>query len=210
MKIQEIIEKIDKDEGYIGDFIEVEEFILLQTKHVLTNNVVDLCVYVNEETNMLENNILSQVLFTNILKAHYFTDIELGINLGEMLSRVPDENSTIEEIEEIEEQNAEDLNKLMEIHDLLEEYSIIDYIDSEFKNDNLKEIIDYKINQKIQNHNSVYNVLQNIFKSLPSMEDIGNLMNTLPQELNSLKNLEILNPVPEKKSKKPSVKKSKK
>jgi hypothetical protein len=188
MELKQIIVEL-KEGKFFPDLIKVEEYIPFSTKRVLTDDVVGLCLYLDEETNLLVNDILFKDLLTVIMKTLQLTDVEI-------------ENVT----DELGELN---IDVVIEAYDNLIELGIYEYIKSQLKNDDIDAIIEYKIKQRLETYNSVGNVIKGIVNELvskiPSQEEIGNLMTSLPSQLEDLKSLKILNPS-NVKSKTPSKK----
>ncbi len=177
MELKQIIAEL-KEGKFFTDLIKVDEYIQFTTKRVLTDDVIGLCLYKDEETDLLVNDILFKDLLTVIMKTLQLTDIEID--------NITDENGEL------------NIDVVIEAYDNLMELGIYEYIKSQFKNDDIDAIIEYKIKQRLEIHNSVGNVIKSIVNELvsriPSQEDIGNLMTSLPSQLEDLKNLKILNP----------------
>jgi hypothetical protein len=177
MELKQIISQLEEGKSF-PDLIKVDEYIPFSIKRVLTDDVVGLCIYKDEETDLLVNDILFKDLLTVIMKTLQLTDVEI--------ENMTDENGEL------------NIDVVIEAYDSLMELGIYEYIKSQLKNDDIDAIIEYKIKQRLETYNSVGNVIKSIVNELvskiPSQEEIGNLMTSLPFQLEDLKNLKILNP----------------
>lgn len=196
MKLNEIID-LKPTQQQLSGLIKVElPYIPLADKRNITDNIARLSVYVDETTILLMHDVLAQRLLSAIHRVLYLTDIEI--------ENILDENNDI------------NIEIAVNSYDKMIQNGILQHIEAQLVNDDIDEIVNYKIKQNIETYNSVSNVLRNIVTDLvskiPSQEDIGNLMTSLPSQIEGLKDLKILNGLntPTQNTKKPSKSKSKK
>ena len=178
MKLKTLVNKIKKDEK-LEDLIKVQEFIKFITKRNICDNVSSLCIFLDDETKLMKRDIMFQELLTKVFKIMHLTDIELPTFV----------------IESEDDNNGDlDLEVLTELYDTLNEYGIIEFVECKLANDDIDWTIDKIVSQDIETYNSSSRIISDLISNLPSMEDIGNLMTTLPNQLKDIQNLEILKP----------------
>lgn len=189
MKLKLILDKLNKGESEVLGEIKITKYIPFYLRRVIVKNVAmqvtvkDEDVYDDEGelyakgTEQLVHDVIYQELLTFAYKIAFLTDIEVEglIDEDNII------NSTIAE----------------EAHNQMGESGIYDYINDQFVNDDIEELITYEVRQTLEINNSVANVLKTIVEDLvskiPNMEDIGNIMTQIPSQLEGLKDLKFLN-----------------
>ena len=189
MKLKSILDKLKKGEGEVLEKIKITKYIPFSTKRAITKNVAMQVTFKDEDvyddegelftkgTEQLVHDVIYQDLLTFAYKIAFLTDIEIeGL---------------------IDEDNIINFIVAEEAHNQMGEVGIYDYINEQFINDDIDEIITYEVNQELQRNNSTANILKIIIEDLvskiPTQEDIGNLMTQIPSQLEGLKDLKFLN-----------------
>lgn len=207
MKLKSIISKLKKGENEVLEKIKVTKYIPFSTKRAIVKNVAMQVTYKDEDlytnegeliqrgTEQLIHDSMLQELLTFAYKVSFLTDI------------------VIEGL--LDEDNIVDIKVAEEAYDLMcgyniDEYtSLYDFIESNFINDDIYETITYEVEQELNRTNSTANILkvilEDIISNIPTMEDIGNLMTQIPNQLESLKDLKILNSISDNKTPKNEV-----
>lgn len=196
MKLKSIISKLKKGETEVLDKIKVTKYIPFATKRAIVKNVALQVTYKDENifdtesneliakgTEMLVHDLLLQELLTFSYKIAYLTDITVD--------GLIDEDNIINI--EIAEKAYDDVCSCV-----MDEYlNLYQFINTKFTNDDIESIISHEVKQELERNNSTANVLKNVVEDLvsklPTQEEIGNLMTQIPNQLESLKDLKILN-----------------
>ena len=188
MKLKSLISKINKNEDGVWDKIKITKYIPFSTKRAIVKNVVTLSTYldngvVGEDgevlingTGFMKSDTMLEGLLTFAYKVEFLTDI------------------TVDGL--LDEDMIVDIEVAEQAYDLMMEKGIYDYINKQFVNDDIWEIIQPEVSQELEINNSVANILkttiEDLVAKLPTQEEIGQLMTQLPSQLDGLKNLNIL------------------
>jgi len=189
MKLKSIISKINKNEDGALDKIKVTKYIPFSTKRAIVKNVTALSTYMDGDivsedaseiiirgTGMMKNDVILEELLIFAYKIAFLTDI------------------TVDGL--LDEDMVVDIEIAEQAYDSMVEREIYDYINEQFVNDDIWELVRYEVSQELEINNSVANVLkttiEELVAKLPTQEEIGQLMTQIPSQLDGLKNLNIL------------------
>ena len=195
MKLKSILDKLKKGEGEVLEKIKIAKYIPFSTKRAITKNVTMQVTFKDEDVYDDEGNLYSkgteqlvhdkiyEELLTFAYKIAFLTDIKIDGLIDE--DNIVDVTVAEKAYDEIHSQS-------LGIYD-----NLYVYINEQFVNDNIEELITYEVNQELKRNNSTANILKIIIEDLvskiPSQEDIGNLMTQIPSQLEGLKDLKFLN-----------------
>jgi len=195
MKLKSIISKLKKGEEGTLEKIKIKSYIPFSTKRAIVKNVALQTTYRDESIYSEEGELLvqgtEQLVWDSMLqdllifayKVAYLTDITI--------------DGLIDEDNIVDIQVAEKAYDEMCGYQLDECSDLYQYINSQLTNDDIEFIIDNEVGQELDRNNSTANILkiiiEDLVSKLPSQEDIGNLMTQIPNQLEGLKDLKILN-----------------
>jgi hypothetical protein len=178
MKLQELISKIQEsgESTDLKSLINTKSYLPILTQRAIVKSICDMCLYVDEETDMLQCDYVMKELFYVLNTTLECSDIEID--------GIIDENGEI------------DLETAVEAYDLIIEFGVYEHIRFNSRTPKFRTFLDQEIEQKISTYNSVSNVLRKSINSLmdkiPSEANIKELMEQLPTQLSSLGDLQIL------------------
>jgi hypothetical protein len=189
MKLKSILSKIKKGEGEVLEKIKVEKYIPFSIKRAIVKNVAMQVTYKDEDlyteegelllegTEQLIHDLMLQELLTFAYKVSYLTDV--------VIDGLLDENGIV------------NIKITEKAYDAMCKAGVYWYINNQFINDDIDSLVNYEVKQELERNNSTANILkiliEDLVSKLPSQEDIGNLMTEIPNQLDGLKNLKILN-----------------
>jgi hypothetical protein len=189
MKLQEIILKAKENtenkenKKDFSTLINVESYVPLLTKRQIVKFVTNHCLLFDEETGLIENDIILQELTTYIAQALYCTDIDLD-----------------ELFDEVENDDGEivynlNLGNALEAYDLMKKEKIDEYIHKKITNDyegydDTCDLIVSEIQQQLSVKNSVSAVLSKAINKLivkiPEVSEMREVLKELPTQIASL------------------------